>query len=44
MSRILKNCFYVDASQAKTKQLFIRLIAKTIGLDNTGKYADVIAM
>ncbi|OWP76560.1 ATP-binding protein [Flavobacterium oreochromis] len=43
LSRILKNCFYVDASQAKTKQLFIRLIAKTIGLDNTGKYADVIA-
>ncbi|MEB3799829.1 ATP-binding protein [Flavobacterium columnare] len=43
LSRTLKNCFYVDASQAKTKQLFIRLIAKTIGLDSTGKYADVIA-
>ena len=37
------NCFYVDASQAKTKQLFIRSIAKAIGADNIGKYADVKA-
>lgn len=36
-----KNAFYVDCSQAKTKQLFIRLLAKTIGVDNTGRYADV---
>lgn len=43
LSRTLKNCFYVDASQAKTKQLFIRLIAKTIGVDHTGRYADVKA-
>ena len=41
LSRTLRNCFYVDASQAKTKQLFIRLIAKTIGVDHQGKYADV---
>ncbi len=34
LSRSLKNCFYVDASQAKTKQQFIRLIAKTIGVDD----------
>lgn len=43
LSRSLKNCFYVDASQSKTKQLFIRSIAKAIGIDNTGKYADVKA-
>ena len=43
LSRTLKNCFYVDASQAKTKQLFIRLIAKTIGVDDKGKYSEVKA-
>ncbi|MGB4776123.1 MAG: ATP-binding protein [Daejeonella sp.] len=43
LSRTLKNCFYVDASQAKTKQLFIRLIARTIGVDHQGKYAEVKA-
>lgn len=43
ISRKLKNAFYVDCSQAKTKQQFIRLLAKTIGVDNTGKYADVKA-
>lgn len=43
LSRSLKNCFYVDASQAKTKQLFIRLIAQRIGLDSTGRFADVKA-
>lgn len=43
LSRTLKNCFYVDASQAKTKQLFIRLLAKTVGVDSTGRYADVKA-
>lgn len=43
LSRKLKNCFYVDASQAKTKQQFVRLIARTVGVDNTGKYVDVKA-
>ena len=43
IARNIKNCFYVDASQAKTKQLFIRLIARTIGLDHNGKYADLKA-
>lgn len=41
LSRTLKNCFYVDASQAKTKQLFVRLIAKTIGVEHSGRYAEV---
>ena len=39
----MKNTFYVDCSQAKSKQLFIRLLAKTIGIDNQGKYYDVLA-
>ncbi|WP_419486987.1 AAA family ATPase [Chryseobacterium bernardetii] len=39
--KTLKNAFYIDCSQAKTKQQFIRLLAKTIGLDNKGKYVDV---
>lgn len=41
LSRTLKNCFYIDAKQCKSKQLFIRTIAKTIGADEHGKYADV---
>ncbi|MBY0487393.1 MAG: ATP-binding protein [Flavobacteriaceae bacterium] len=40
--RQMKSTFYVDCSQAKSKQLFIRLLAKTIGLDNKGKYHDVL--
>lgn len=43
LSRTLKNCFYIDASQAKTKQIFIRLIAQTIGVDDKGKYTEVKA-
>lgn len=43
LSRKLKNCFYVDASQAKTKQAFIRLIAKTIGVDNNDQFLKVKA-
>jgi type II secretory pathway predicted ATPase ExeA len=38
LSKTLKNCFYVDASQAKTKMLFIKLLAKTIGVDYKDKY------
>lgn len=41
--RKMKNTFYVDCSQAKSKQLFIRLLAKTVGIDNQGKYYDVLA-
>lgn len=39
----LKNGFYVDCSQAKSKQLFIKLLAKTLGIDPKGKYVDVKA-
>lgn len=41
ISRQLRNCFYVDASQAKTKQAFIRLLARTIGVDDRDKYLKV---
>jgi hypothetical protein len=39
--RSLKNAFYFDCSQAKTKQQFIRLLAKTVGVDHQGRYIDV---
>ncbi len=39
----MKNAFYIDCSQAKTKSLFIRLLAKTLGVDDKGRYADVKA-
>ncbi len=43
LSKTLKNCFYVDASQAKTRSLFIRLLAQTLGLDNKGKYSEIMS-
>jgi hypothetical protein len=43
LSKTIQNCFYVDASQAKSKQLFVRLIARTLGVEHRGKYADVKA-
>jgi len=41
LARNIRNCFYVDASQAKTKSQFIRLIAKTIGADSKVTYFEV---
>jgi hypothetical protein len=41
--RELHNAFYIDCSESKTKQLFIRTLARIIGIDNTGKYSDVKA-
>lgn len=42
LSRNLDNCFYVDASQAKTKQKFVRLLAATLGVEGNGTMADVL--
>lgn len=39
--RTMRNAFYFDCSQAKTKQQFVRALAKTIGVDHHGKYIDV---
>lgn len=41
LSRTMKNTFYVDASQAKTRQAFIRLLAKTVGGESKGQYFAV---
>ncbi len=41
LERTVRNCFYVDASQAKTRTQFIRLMAKCIGADFKGRYYDV---
>ncbi len=38
-----QNSFRIDCGQCKTKQLFVRTIAQTVGVDNTGRYADVLA-
>lgn len=43
LSKSLKNCFYLDCSQSKTKHLFIRAFASILGVDNVGKYADIKA-
>jgi hypothetical protein len=43
LSRTRKNCFYIDASESKTRQMFIRALAKRIGVDHNGKYVDVKA-
>lgn len=42
-ARNQKNVVYVDGSQLKSKQKLIRFIAKELGLNNTGRYADVYA-
>jgi len=41
LAKTLKNTFYIDAKQAKTRQAFIRLIAKTVGVDSKGRYLDI---
>ena len=40
-STSLKNAFYIDCSQCKDKQSFIRSIAKTIGIDSSGILREV---
>lgn len=37
----LRNAFYIDCSQAKSKMLFIKTLAKTIGIETTGRYVDI---
>ncbi|EKT4520533.1 ATP-binding protein [Flavobacterium psychrophilum] len=42
--RIVKkmtNAFYIDCSQCKTKSHFIRTLAGTVGVRNSGRYIDV---
>lgn len=37
----VKNAIYIDCSQVKTKQLYVREIASKLGLSLNGKYADI---
>lgn len=39
--RKMRNAFYVDCSQAKTKISFVRLLARTLGVDDNGKHTEV---
>ena len=41
LAKTLKNCFYVDGSQCKTKILFTRTLAQVIGVESGGRYQDV---
>lgn len=41
LARTLKNCFYVDVSQGKTKRTFVKLVAKAIGVDVNDKYQNI---
>ncbi len=39
--RTHKNAVYVDCSQVKSKQKLVRKIARELGVDHTGRYADI---
>jgi hypothetical protein len=43
LSKTLKNCFYIDASQSINSRQFIRDLAQVLGLNGSGKFADVLA-
>ena len=40
-ARTHKNSVYIDCSQCKSKQKFVRQVAKEFGVDSTGRYSDV---
>lgn len=39
----MKNAFYIDCSQYKTKRAFIAALADTVGSGSNGKYAEILA-
>ncbi len=41
LSKTLKNCFYVDASQGKTIVLFTKILSEAIGLNSLGKHNEI---
>jgi hypothetical protein len=43
LAREMKNCFYMDASQAKKKTSFVIELAKTIGVEPVGTQANIKA-
>ena len=42
IARGMKDTFYIDCSQATTKTLFIRELARIVGVSSTGRYIDVL--
>ncbi len=42
LSKTLRNRFYVDGSQGKSRMEFVAILAKAIGVDNKGKYSDML--
>lgn len=43
IARTMRNTFYVDCSQAKTRLLFIAALAKAIGVETKGRYHEIKA-
>lgn len=41
LTRTLENCFYIDASQAKTKTSFAKALAKAVGANSKGSYESI---
>jgi hypothetical protein len=41
LSKTLRNCFYVDGSQAKTQQQFIKRLARCLGVDQIGNLISI---
>ncbi|MEH6407192.1 MAG: ATP-binding protein [Leeuwenhoekiella sp.] len=39
--RRMKNSFYIDCSQAKTRIQFVKFLARTLGVDDKGKHIEV---
>jgi DNA transposition AAA+ family ATPase len=43
LSRTLKNCFYIDASQCKARTQFIRHLGSTLGVGDNGRLVDIMS-
>jgi hypothetical protein len=41
LSKTLKNCFYLDCTQCKGKNEFIKALARTVGVEVKGRIIDV---
>lgn len=41
LSKTLKNCFYIDCTQCKRKNEFIKLLARTVGVEVKGKIVEI---
>jgi DNA transposition AAA+ family ATPase len=41
LARTVKDCFYLDASQCKTKNEFIRALAKAVGVGDRGRIKEI---